>query len=447
MRIHLISIGGAVMHNLALALKESGHNVSGSDDEVYEPSKSRLNEAGLLPAEFGWKADRISTDLDLVIIGMHARKDNPELQRALDLGLKVQSFPEFIYEHAKDKKRVVIGGSHGKTTTTAMIMHALKILNADFDYLVGSQLEGFKTMVRLSDAPVMVIEGDEYLTSAIDRKPKFHWYKPQIAVLTGIAWDHINVFGTFKEYVDQFAIFASELSDDAVLYYFGGDENLQKIVEGIKATSHPYFSLPHKTINGLTTVTINGQSYDFEVYGEHMLQNMMAAYKVCVELGYDEDTVLKALSTFKGTAKRLEKIYDENGVVIIRDFAHSPSKVKASTDAVRTLYPDRQLIALFELHTFSSLNRDFIPHYKNTLAPADEALVYFDPEVIEHKRLTPIEPEFVQDSFRNVEVFTNADKLFARAKELNSKDKKTVYLVMSSGTFSGSDPYQLAAGT
>ena len=423
------------MHNIAIALKNNGHTVSGSDDEIFEPSRSRLAENGLLPEVMGWHPENITGDLDLIILGMHARQDNPELMQAIDLGVRVLSFPEFVYEQSRDKKRIVIGGSHGKTTTTAMIMHALKVLGVSFDYLVGSQLEGFYTMVRFSDADIMVIEGDEYLTSALDRRPKFHWYQPDIAVLTGIAWDHINVFPTYENYLEQFRIFCNGMHPGSLLFYFDDDEDLRSVVQDSPARCIPYHSLQYSGIGNDIIVTFNNRTYPFQVFGEHNFQNLNAAFLVCCELGFKEDHVLEALSTFKGTARRLETIHESDKLVMIRDFAHSPSKVKASVSAVRNQYPDKTFVAVFELHTFSSLNHNFIPHYKDTLAPADHALVYYNPQVVEHKRLTALDPEFIRDSFGNAEVFTDQNILKDRINDLKADD--TVILLMSSGNFSG----------
>lgn len=435
MKFHLISIGGAVMHNIALALQQNGHEVSGSDDEIFEPSRTRLQQAGLFPTSMGWHPENITVDIDHILLGMHARKDNPELLRSVELGLSVLSFPEFVYEQSKNKKRIVIGGSHGKTTTTAMIMHALRELKIDFDYLVGSQLEGFDTMVRFSNAEIMVIEGDEYLTSAMDMRPKFHWYKPHVAVLTGIAWDHINVFPTFEEYLEQFRIFCRDLDTGSVLYYFTGDENLQSVIRHSPARCIPYDKLPYSVSPDGITVNHEGVPYRFNVFGEHNFQNLQAAFLVCTGLGLESAAVIRALSTFKGTARRLETVYRGEELVIIRDFAHSPSKAKASVSAVREQYPGKPLLAVFELHTFSSLNLHFIPHYRDTLAPADHAIVYYDPAVILHKKLPEITPSFVESSFGNVEVIRDRKKLESRIRELRSDG--TVLLLMSSGNFSG----------
>ena len=198
MNVHLIAIGGSAMHNMAIAMHKKGFNVTGSDDEIFEPSKTRLAKLNLLPAKEGWDTNNIHKGIDAVILGMHARADNPELLKAQELGLKIYSYPEYIYEQTKDKTRIVIGGSHGKTSITAMILHVLNYHKVDCDYMVGAQLDGFDTMVKLTkEAKIAVIEGDEYLSSPIDRRPKFHLYKPNIAILSGIAWDHINVFPTF----------------------------------------------------------------------------------------------------------------------------------------------------------------------------------------------------------------------------------------------------------
>lgn len=441
MKIHFIAIGGSAMHNLALALHQKGYTVSGSDDEIFEPSKSRLQSAGLLPPQGGWFPEKITADLDAVILGMHARDDNPELQKARELGLKIYSYPEYLYEQTKDKKRVIVGGSHGKTTTTSMIMHVLRNCGIEFDYMVGALLEGFDTMVHLShESRIAVFEGDEYLSSPIDMRPKFHHYYPDIAILTGIAWDHMNVFPTFDNYVEQFALFAEKIAADGCLIYYQDDENLRKILSrcrpGVKKI--PYDTFPHRVRNGKTLLSLQGET-ELRIFGQHNLQNISAAYLACRELGIDDDSFSKAISTYQGAAKRLQKISENTHSVAFLDFAHSPSKLKATLEAVREQYPDKELIACMELHTFSSLNADFLPQYKDYMRSADQAAVFFNPEVVRHKKLPEITAEDVRKGFGDpqLKVFTERNRFL---EYLSGQDYKNhVLLIMTSGNFSGID--------
>lgn len=440
MRIHLIAVGGAVMHNLALALKKNGYIVTGSDDEIYNPARQRLLDADILPEKEGWDASKITTDLDCIILGMHARIDNPELIEGQKLGIKIYSFPEFIYEHSKNKKRVVVAGSHGKTTTTSMIMHVLRENKLPFDYLVGAQLEGFDYMVQLSDAPIIIIEGDEYLSSAIDRTPKIWHYAPHIAVITGIAWDHINVFKTFDEYVNAFKVFIEKLSKESKLYYYAGDKDLKKIAVLTKGKSKPYSAIISEIKNGETYVPSNKTKlHKLQVFGEHNLSNFGAAYLVCRDLGATTTNFFKAITTFKGAAKRLQILTKKNSSVAYLDFAHAPSKVRATVDAFKTQFGTKKLVAALELHTFSSLNPEFLPQYKNTLNAADEAIVFFSNHTFEIKKMTPLSPEFVTKIFNhpNLKVFTDAIS-FKNYLE-NSKTSATNYLFMTSGNFGSTD--------
>ncbi len=444
MKIHLISIGGAVMHNLALELNRLGHKVTGSDDEVFEPSKSRLAKAGLLSSEIGWNADRVTKDIDRVILGMHARVDNPELLKAQELGLKIQSFPEFVYEQSADKTRVVVAGSHGKTSTTAMIMHVLRHQKIDFDYLVGSQLEGFELMVKLSDAPLIILEGDEYLSSPIDRRSKFMWYKPDIAIITGVAWDHINVFPTFEGYCQQFKKFAETIKKDGSLIYYDQDTILKDIANHISGVKlRPYKSLEYTQIDGEIQVTSDHHTYTMNVFGKHNLENMHSAVMACEDLGISRKDSLEAMQSFTGTAKRLEKMYDANGVLVYRDFAHSPSKVKATVDAVKNTFEDKKVVAVLELHTFSSLNKDFLPLYKDTMNSADVAYVHFNTHVFEMKKMEVLSTTVVGDAFGNVNVETNLDTLWNALK--SEIEKNTVFLMMSSGNFGGKSLEELTS--
>ncbi|MFT5724387.1 MAG: UDP-N-acetylmuramate: L-alanyl-gamma-D-glutamyl-meso-diaminopimelate ligase [Bacteroidia bacterium] len=442
MRIHLISIGGAVMHNLALELNRNGHNVTGSDDEVFEPSKSRLTKAGLLPDKMGWDANRITVDIDRIILGMHARVDNEELLWAQALGLVIQSFPEFVAEQSQDKKRIVVAGSHGKTSTTAMIMHVLNAQGLDFDYLVGSQLEGFELMVKLSDAPLIILEGDEYLSSPIDRRPKFMWYNPHVAIITGVAWDHINVFPTWEGYCDQFKLFTETILDTGSLIYYQEDEVLQEIAAST-TLKHliPYKVLDHDLYGTQVTVKEPNKTYPMIVFGKHNLENMQSAVIACEQIGISRDDSLSALQHFTGTAKRLEKVYDANDVVIFRDFAHSPSKVKATVDAVKSTYSAFNVVAVLELHTFSSLNEDFLPLYAGSMDAADDAFVHYNTHVFEMKKMAVLEEDKVQAQFGQVTVETDIDALWNRLKVLSKP--KTVFLMMSSGNFGGKDVGEL----
>ncbi|MCW3805269.1 UDP-N-acetylmuramate--L-alanine ligase [Plebeiibacterium marinum] len=442
MHIHFIAIGGAAMHNLAIALHLKGYQVTGSDDEIFDPSKSRLQKHGLLPGEFGWFPDKISKEIDVIILGMHARKDNPELLKAQELGLKVYSYPEYLYEQCKDKKRVVIGGSHGKTTITSMIMHVLKELNYKFDYMVGAQIEGFDTMVSLShDADIAIFEGDEYLSSPIDLRPKFHWYKPDVALLTGIAWDHINVFPTWENYVEQFKIFADSIEKDGSLVWFLLDEELQKIAGSVRADikSLAYDEILWDIDKGKTTIKFNGKSYPLSIFGSHNLQNLNGARIVCAEIGIPDEKFLEAISTFKGAAKRLQTLKENDQSTIFLDFAHSPSKLEATINAVKQQFPDRELIACMELHTFSSLNKEFLPQYKNTMQNADVGFVYYNPQVVAHKKLPQIEKHEVAHAFatKNVKVFSETEELQSELKKISWNKKNLLF--MSSGNFSGID--------
>ena len=447
MRVHFIAIGGAVMHNLAIALKNKGYNISGSDDEIFEPSRSRLDRNGLLPEKWGWYPDNISSDIDTVILGMHARPDNPELLRSLELGIKIMSFPEFLYNKTKSKKRIVIAGSHGKTTTTAMIMHVFKTRQIKFDYMVGSQIDGFETMVGLSDeAKIAVFEGDEYLTSALDKRPKFLHYMPDIAVLNGIAWDHKNVFPTFDNYTDQFRLLTESICEDGSLIYFDDDPEVKKIalaskdkINKIPYRVHGYFQ--NKT--GFYAATHN-RVVPVKIFGEHNMQNLSAAKEVCLACGVSEDDFYEAIKSFEGTSRRLQKLKDNEKGLVYLDFAHSPSKVKATVEAVVSRYPKREIIACLELHTYSSLSSDFLPLYKNTLAGASVAFVYFNAYEIELKKLKPLSKETVKSAFggENIRVFDNSGEMFSFIKAQNYTCP--VYLLMSSGDFDGFDVNRLA---
>jgi len=428
------------MHNLAIALHKKGYIVTGSDDEIFEPSRSRLASYGLLPEKTGWYPDNITKDLDAIILGMHAKGDNPELIKAKELGIKVMSFPEYLYDQTKNKKRIVVAGSHGKTTTTAMIMHVLKYNNVKFDYMVGSIIDGYETMVGLSDdATLAVLEGDEYLTSPIDRRPKFHLYIPDIAVINGIAWDHMNVFPTFENYVKQFRIFIDTISEGGRLIYFEEDEEVHKLVED---TNRDLVKIPYKTHgyfqnkSGFFAATHN-RMIPLKIFGEHNMQNLSAAREACFAAGISEDQFYSAIPSFEGTSKRLQKLGEtENGVVYL-DFAHAPSKVKATLDAVAERYSNYRIVACLELHTYSSLNRDFLPNYKDTLMNAWKGYIYFNPHALAIKKLEPVSKNEILGYFGegNLKVFDSSEALFKEIMQLKSKN--LVYLMMSSGDFDG----------
>jgi len=440
MRVHFIAIGGSAMHNLALALHDKGDHITGSDDAIFEPSKSRLRNKGLLPAEEGWFPDLINPDLDAVIVGMHAKPDNPELLKAQQLGLKIYSYPEFIYEHSKNKTRVVIGGSHGKTTITSMILHVMNYHNVAVDFLVGAQLEGFNNMVHLTEEnDFMVIEGDEYLSSPTDLRPKFHLYQPNIALISGIAWDHINVFPTFDNYVEQFKIFIDKITNGGILVYNEDDAIVKQIAEESERPIRkmPY-SLPDYSIeSGITYLETPDGPMPIEVFGAHNLSNLAGAKWICQNMGIDEAEFYEAIASFKGAAKRLEKIGETATAVAYKDFAHSPSKVTATTQAVKKQYPNRKLIACLELHTYSSLNAGFLSQYEGALDAADVAVVFYSPDAVAIKKLTEIGKEQIERAFNreNLIVYTNPEefKSFLLVQDFSD----SVLLLMSSGNYGG----------
>jgi len=442
MRIHFIAIGGSAMHNLAIALHKRGHEVSGSDDVMFEPSVSRLAKHGLLPEQMGWYPEKITPEIDEIILGMHARLDNPELLKAQELGIRIYSYPEYIYEYSKNKLRVVIGGSHGKTTITSMILHALKNAKIDFDYLVGAQLEGFDTMVKLSDeAKVIVIEGDEYLSSPIDRRPKFHLYKANIGVISGIAWDHINVFPTFDNYVDQFRIFIDTIQPGGKLIYSKTDEVLNKVVEeDTSATDKIPYDLPAYNIKyGITNIIVNQKEYPLQVFGDHNLLNLEAARLVCENLGISSTDFYTAITTFKGAARRLELVGKNENANFFKDFAHAPSKLKATIHAVRVQFPERKLVACIELHTFSSLNEQFLDQYSGAMDEADTAIVFIDKKTFEQKKMSPYGAETVKKAFAKDDLlfFNDPGELLKYLENITMKEKNL--LMMSSGNFGGID--------
>jgi UDP-N-acetylmuramate: L-alanyl-gamma-D-glutamyl-meso-diaminopimelate ligase len=447
MQIHFIAIGGAAMHNLALALHLKGNTVTGSDDEIFEPSKSRLNKYSLLPESFGWFPEKLNSDIDAVILGMHAREDNPELLKAKELGLQIFSYPEYLYEQSKAKTRVVIGGSHGKTTITAMVLHVLEQLGYAPDYMVGSKLDGFEVMVKLSDeSEIMVLEGDEYLSSPIDRRPKFHLYKPDIALLSGIAWDHMNVFPTFENYKEQFAIFIDLIEENGTLVFSSSDKNVVELAKNRREdiNAFGYRACDSFIKNGQTYIVFEAKRFGLQVFGEHNLQNINGARYVCEALGVKPFDFFNAITSFAGTSNRLERIGKNKDTVIYKDFAHSPSKLKATTNAVKEQFEGSKLLACMELHTFSSLNKAFLSQYASAMDKADIPVVYFNPHTLEHKKLPPLSVEEVKKAFANEDlmVFTDTDKL--KAFLLNQKWSKMNLLLMSSGNFGGMAYTELA---
>lgn len=442
MNIHFISIGGSVMHQLAIALRRKGYNVTGSDDEIFEPAKGNLNKEGLLPDQVGWFPQKIHKNLDAVILGMHAKADNPELLRANELGLPVYSFPEYIFKESVNKTRVVIGGSHGKTTTTSMIMHVLKETGKDFDYLVGARLQGFDQSVKVTNAPIIVCEGDEYPASIVEKRPKFHFLFPHIAVITGIAWDHINVFPTFDNYLEQFRIFINKIEKDGHLIYNDSDSILKELIETHARTDihyHPY-NIPQHTIeNGQTNVIVDGNKADLKVFGDHNLLNLHAAWLVCKELGIDAKQFTTAISSFTGAAKRLELLAKNDSTVFYRDFAHAPSKVKATIEAVKNQFPQKKLIGVLELHTYSSLNENFMKEYNGAMQQADEAAVFFSKHALELKRMPDLPVETVRTGFNksDMQVFNERQSLETWLESRDYKDSVVVF--MSSGNYDGID--------
>ncbi|MBF01951.1 MAG: peptidoglycan synthetase [Flavobacterium sp.] len=440
MNTHFIAIGGAAMHNLALALHEKGYQVTGSDDAIFEPSKSRLERKGLLPVEMGWFPEKITSKIDAIILGMHAKADNPELLKAKELGLKIYSYPEFLYEQSKNKTRVVIGGSHGKTTITSMILHVMHFHDIEVDYMVGAQLEGFDTMVHLTEKnDFIVLEGDEYLSSPIDLRPKFHLYQPNIALLSGIAWDHINVFPTFENYVDQFKIFTNQITNGGILVYNEEDITVKQVAE---EAQNPIRKIPYQTPdyvveNGMTLLSTPEGPMPIEVFGAHNLSNLAGAKWICQCMGVDEAEFYEAIATFKGASKRLEKIAESKEKVAYKDFAHSPSKVAATTKAVKNQYPDRKLIACLELHTYSSLNATFLKEYQGALDSADVAVVFYSPDAVKIKKLEAVSYDQIANSFnrKDLIIYTNPTEFkdFLFSQNLTN----SALLLMSSGNYGG----------
>lgn len=447
MRIHLIALGGSVMHNLAITLKEKGYNVSGSDDEIFDPSKSRLEKYGLLPEKFGWDKNRITKDIDAVILGMHAKKDNPELLQAQKLGLKIYSYPEYIYTLAKEKVRVVIGGSHGKTTITSMILHVLKFHNRDIDYLVGARIKGLDNPVKITEtAPIIILEGDEYLSSPIDMRPKFLWYKPHVALISGIAWDHINVFPDYEQYVAQFKQFVQSIPEQGTLVYCEPDTEVKRLIENTatqKIKKIPYGTAQHKIADNKTYLLTAGEDVPLKIFGHHNLQNLSGAKAVLNSLNITDEQFYEAIQSFEGATGRLETLSQTDDSLVIKDFAHSPSKLKATVTAVKAQYPQRKLVAIIELHTFSSLNAKFLKEYKNTMKSADKAIVYYNPKTIEHKKLPEITREQVKEAFGRDDILVRTQSDEVKNYILGLDLKNTNLLIMTSGNFDGIDLHEL----
>ena len=442
MKIHFIAIGGSAMHSLAIALKDKNYEISGSDDAIFEPSRTKLAEKNILPRETGWFPDKITSDLDAVILGMHAKADNPELVKAKELGLKIYSYPEFLFEQAKNKTRVVIGGSHGKTSITSMILHVMNYHDREVDYMVGAALEGLDNPVHLTeDNDFIVIEGDEYLSSPLDPRPKFHLYQPNIALLSGIAWDHINVFPTYENYVEQFKIFIDSIVNGGILVYNEEDTEVKRLAQETEnpIRKHPYTTPDYHTDGDTTILDAPEGELPLEIFGKHNLNNLSGAKWICQHMGVDEDDFYEAIATFKGASKRLEKIAEINSSIIFKDFAHSPSKVAATTAAVKEQFPNKKIIACLELHTYSSLNAEFLKEYKDTLNAADESLVFYSPDAVAIKKLDSVSAEQIKEAFQkdDLKVFVNSEEFKAELENMDLTN--SVLLMMSSGNYGGLD--------
>lgn len=439
MKVHFIAIGGSAMHNLAIALHLKGYHVTGSDDEIFDPARSKLAKYGLLPSEIGWFPQKIDSSIDAIILGMHARADNPELLEAQALNLKIYSYPEFLYEQSKDKIRIVVGGSHGKTSITAMIIHVLQKLNVACDYMVGAQLAGFEVMVKLSDeAPIIVIEGDEYLTSPLDLRPKFHVYRPTIGIISGIAWDHINVFPTFQKYIEQFEIFAQMIPDGGKLIYCAEDPIVKQVANKIDSSLTIPYSLPAYFIQkGVTFLQTEFGNIPLKIFGKHNLLNLQAAKLACEAVNVSEEDFYRAIQSFKGASKRLELIAENEWSVVYKDFAHSPSKLKATVEAVKEQYSDFEIVACMELHTFSSLTEGFLGQYEGCMDAATIGIIFFDPHAIKHKKLAAISESMIINAFKNEDLFVFSNSQEMKNKLLSLKGKSRLFLLMSSGNFGG----------
>lgn len=448
MKVHFIAIGGSAMHNLAIALHKKGYHISGSDDEIFEPSKSRLEKYGLMPEKMGWDIKNIHPELDSVILGMHAHADNPELLQAKRLNIPIYSYPEFLYQQSRNKTRIVIGGSHGKTTITSMILHVMQHHGIKTDYMVGAQLEGFEVMVKLTqDAPFMILEGDEYLSSPIDKRPKFHLYKPHIALLSGIAWDHINVFPTFDIYLDQFRAFIKVIEQNGKLIFCENDPVLKELCEKQDRTDillYPYGLPEYEIKKGKTILIDKGIPYPLQIFGRHNLLNLSGALNVCRHVGISDQMFMEAIVSFKGASNRLEWLAESDQTVVFKDFAHAPSKLKATTQALKEQYPNRKVIALMELHTYSSLSHSFLKEYKDSMRDADLAIVYFNPHALALKRLPDISPEQIAQAFGGKNIVVINDAALLKSTIIENKRPETAFVFMSSGNFGGLDLKEMA---
>ncbi len=444
MHLHFIAIGGAIMHQLAITSFKKGNIITGSDDIIADPAKSNLFKAGLLPKENGWFPEKITKEIDAIILGMHAKEDNPELLKAIELQIPIYSFPEYIYKMSEQKTRIVVAGSHGKTTTTSMIMHVLKKQEIDFDYVVGAKVDGFEYSVKLSDAPVIIIEGDEYPASTIEKRPKIHFYFPHIAVITGIAWDHINVFPTYDNYWRQFQIFLDQMKDGHTIIYNAEDKEVIRLIESEKndLKNLPYATPSYQIKKNSVVLLATEGNITLNIFGEHNLQNMEAARKVCNTLDVSDEAFYKSFADFKGAARRLEKIHEEEDLIIFRDFAHAPSKLKATLKATRKRFPNHTLIACFELHTFSSLNKDFLREYEHSMDDCNFASVFYTPQTLASKNMPDLDPQLIKSSFNreDLKVFDHKESLRNWiSQEISDNGKRICLLLMSSGTFEGMD--------
>jgi UDP-N-acetylmuramate: L-alanyl-gamma-D-glutamyl-meso-diaminopimelate ligase len=438
-KIHFIAIGGSVMHNLAVALKEAGHHVSGSDDEIFDPSRAELIKHGLMPDKEGWHPEKLNRSFDVIILGMHAKNDNPELLKAQELGLKIFSFPEYIYSRSKNKQRIVIAGSHGKTTITAMIIHVLSLLKHDFDYVIGAKVMGIENTVRLSDAPIIVIEGDEYLSSPLDLTPKFVRYQHHVGLISGISWDHANVFPTEEDYVNQFDVFADQTPKGGILIYCEQD-SISLIIgkkERADVLAIPYKSHPHTSENGQIFLMNGKEKYPIKVFGSHNYQNISGAKEILRKIGVTDQEFFEAISSFEGASGRLQKIKEVDGFSLFKDFAHAPSKVKATVKALKEVFPNRDLVAVLELHTLSSLNKNFIPQYKDSMKSAQVQVVYVNAEKMKAKKLEPIEDSHIKTSFASPSMHIFRDVKSLENFLLDHSWKNKNLLLMSSGNFGG----------
>lgn len=449
MRVHFIAIGGSVMHNLAISLASSGYIVTGSDDEIHDPSGERLKSAGLLPETNGWFPDKITTDLDAIIVGMHAKIDNPELLKAKELNLKIYSFPEFVYANSVNKQRIVISGSHGKTTITSMIMHALKSAGYEFDYLVGARVNGFERNVHLTkDNPFIIIEGDEYFASPLDPRPKFLIYDPHILVVSGVSWDHINVFPTEEDYVEPFVKLIGSLSKAAACIYNKEDKTVRDLVNKLTDKElhsvYPYYTPSYKVNkSGISEIKLENRKFPIKLIGRHNASNIAAAWEVCKLLALSFEEFIAAISVYEGAAMRLQKIYEDDHTVVIRDFAHAPSKVIASVEAVAEHYKDHNVIACLELHTYSSLNKAYLSRYSNSLKKIKNKLVLVSNKTLQLKKLPNISALDIRKAFQDNGIRFVQNKIEMLTSLKSMLKKRDVILLMSSGNFEGLDVKEL----